>query len=195
MPHFFVDSRNRINNFVTINDNENYRHMWRWAIKHKKNVNYGFLNRPSKKTMKLVEDTKEQILSGYVEDKSYFYLIDEPFMKTIKDSAKNNPDVAVLKEKIKTIDGFHILEYSDELMKERESFEEVKIPVKHRYWEDTVIQISKYRAYRDVDGQFTDYASIVKFDDKELILKWDKYGIEEFEKNESDGKYHQRVKN
>ena len=46
--------------------NENYRNMWRWAIKHKKNVNYGFLNRPSKKTMKLVEETKEQILSGYI---------------------------------------------------------------------------------------------------------------------------------
>ena len=29
MPHFFVDSRNRINNFITINDNENYRHIAR----------------------------------------------------------------------------------------------------------------------------------------------------------------------
>lgn len=174
--------------------NENYRNMWRWAIKHKKNVNYGFLNRPSKKTMKLVEDTKEQILSGYVSDKSYFYLIDDPFMKTIEDSAKNNPDVAILKGMIKNIDGFNILEYSEDLMKEREAFVEVKIPVKHRYWEDTVVQISKYRAYRDVDGKFTDYASIVNFDDKELILKWDKYGIEEFEKNEKDGKYHQREK-
>lgn len=174
--------------------NENYRHMWRWAIKHKKNVNYGFLNRPSKKTTKLVDSTKEEILSGYVSDKTYFYLIDEPFMKTIEEAAQHNPDVAVLKSKIKTIDGFHILEYSEELMQEKEAFVEVKIPVKHRYWEDTVVQISKYRAYRDVDGQFTDYASIVKFDDKELILKWDKYGIEEFEKNKDDDKYHQRVK-
>ncbi len=174
--------------------NENYRNMWRWAIKHKKNVNYGFLNRPSKKTMKLVEETKEQILSGYVSDKSYFYLIDDPFMKTIEDASKNNPDVAILKGMIKNIDGFNILEYSEELMKERETFVEVKIPVKHRYWEDTVVQISKYRVYRDVDGKFTDYASIVNFDDKELILKWDKYGIEEFEKNEKDGKYHQREK-
>ena len=174
--------------------NENYRNMWRWAIKHKKNVNYGFLNRPSKKTMKLVEETKEQILSGYVSDKSYFYLIDDPLMKTIEDAAENNPDVAILKGMIKNIDGFNILEYSEELMKEREAFVEVEIPVKHRYWEDTVVQISKYRAYRDVDGKFTDYASIVNFDDKELVLKWDKYGIEEFEKNEKDGKYHQRVK-
>lgn len=174
--------------------NENYRNMWRWAIKNKKNVNYGFLNRPSKKTMKLVEDTKEQILSGYVADKTYFYLIDDPFMKTIEEASEHNPDVAILKGLIKNIDGFNILEYSEDLMKEREAFAEVKIPVKHRYWEDTVVQISKYRAYRDVDGKFTDYASIVKFDDKELILKWDKYGIEEFEKNASDGKYHQRVK-
>ena len=29
MPHFFVDSRNRVNNIITINDNENYRHVAR----------------------------------------------------------------------------------------------------------------------------------------------------------------------
>ena len=29
MPHFFVDSRNRVNNIITINDNENYRHIAR----------------------------------------------------------------------------------------------------------------------------------------------------------------------
>ena len=29
MPHFFVDSRNRINNIITINDVENYRHIAR----------------------------------------------------------------------------------------------------------------------------------------------------------------------
>ena len=29
MPHFFVDSRNRVNDFITINDSENYRHIAR----------------------------------------------------------------------------------------------------------------------------------------------------------------------
>ena len=29
MPHFFVDSRNSVNNIITINDNENYRHIAR----------------------------------------------------------------------------------------------------------------------------------------------------------------------
>ena len=29
MPHFFVDSRNRVNNLITINDSENYRHIAR----------------------------------------------------------------------------------------------------------------------------------------------------------------------
>ena len=29
MPHFFVDSRNRVNNIITINDSENYRHIAR----------------------------------------------------------------------------------------------------------------------------------------------------------------------
>ena len=173
--------------------NEDYRNMWRWAIKHNKNVNYGFLNRPSLKTMELVDKTKEEILSGYVSDKSYFYLIDPPFMKTIEEASLSNPDVRILKDKIKSIDGFYILEYSEDLMNEKETFEKVTIPVKHRYWEDNVIQISKYRAYRNVDDKFNDYAMIVTFDDKELILKWDKYGIEEFEKKD-DGKYHQRVK-
>ena len=27
MPHFFIDSRNRVNNIITINDSENYRHI------------------------------------------------------------------------------------------------------------------------------------------------------------------------
>ncbi len=175
--------------------NENYRNMWRWALKYKKNVNYGFLNRPSIKTQKLIDKTKEEILSGYVSDKSYFYLIDPPFMKTIEDAAKTNPDVRILKDRIKNLDGFLILEYQEDLVKERETFEEVRIPVKHNHWEDTVVQISKYRAYRNVDGQFIDYASIVKFDDKELILKWDKYGIEEFEKKPEEKQYRQRVKN
>ena len=29
MPHFFVDSRNRVNDLITINDSENYRHIAR----------------------------------------------------------------------------------------------------------------------------------------------------------------------
>ena len=29
MPHFFVESRNRVNNLITINDSENYRHIAR----------------------------------------------------------------------------------------------------------------------------------------------------------------------
>ena len=29
MPHFFIDSRNRVNDIVTINDDENYRHIAR----------------------------------------------------------------------------------------------------------------------------------------------------------------------
>ena len=29
MPHFFVDSKNRVNDFITINDTENYRHIAR----------------------------------------------------------------------------------------------------------------------------------------------------------------------
>ena len=29
MPHFFVDSKNKVNNIITINDNENYRHIAR----------------------------------------------------------------------------------------------------------------------------------------------------------------------
>lgn len=173
--------------------NENYRDMWRWAIRHNKNVNYGFLNRPSAKTQKLVNETREAILSGVVPSKDYFYLIDKPFMKRIEEAAKVNPDVEKLKSLIRNIDGFLILEYSEELSKEREKFKRVSIPVKHRYWEDTLIQISPNRLYRDVEGKFTDYGTIIRFDDKYLDIKWDKYGMEYFEKK-PDGKYHQVLK-
>lgn len=172
--------------------NDNYRNMWRWAIKHRKNVNYGFLNRPSAKTTELVNKVREEILSGYVSDNSYFYLIDKDLMKSINGAAKLNPDVAKLKSYIKNIDGFQILEYSPELVKKSESFKEIRIPVSHKYWRDDIIQISQYRAYRNVNNEFTDFATILKFDDKVLRLKWDKYGIEEFEKR-SDGRYHQKV--
>lgn len=174
--------------------NDNYRNMWRWAIKNRKNVNYGFLNRPSAKTKELVDKVREEILSGYVSDDSYFYLIDKELMESIEDSAKLNPDVAKLKAAIKDIDGFKILEYSKELAKESESFKEVKIPVSHKYWTDDIVQVSQYRIYRNVNNEFTDFATILKFDDKELRLKWDKYGIEEFEKK-ADGRYHQKNKN
>lgn len=173
--------------------NDNYRNMWRWAIKNRKNVNYGFLNRPSAKTQNLVNKTREEILSGYVSDKSYFYLIDKDMMTAIDDSAKINPDVAKLKSFIKDLDGFQILEYSSELAKKNDEFKNSVIPVTHQYWQADLVQKSQHRISRDVDGKFTDFATILKFDDKELILKWDKYGVEEFEK-EKDGRYHQRVK-
>ncbi len=170
--------------------NDNYRDMWRWAIRHKKNVNYGFLNRPSQKTQRLVDETREAILSGYVPNNEYFYLIDGELMKRIEESSKFNPDVAKLKGLIKNIDGFNILEYASELKENKESFVEVKIPVKHRYWDDVLIQVSPYRLYRNVNNTFMDHATIIRFNDKELYLRWDKYGIEKFVKK-PDGKYHQ----
>ncbi|MBQ9089574.1 MAG: hypothetical protein IJY58_00790 [Alphaproteobacteria bacterium] len=173
--------------------NENYKDMWRWAIKHNKNVNYGFLNRPSSKTQKLVNDTREAILAGSVPYKDYFYLIDGDLMKKIEDTAKINPDVMRLKSLIKNIDGFDILEYSEELAKTQKEFQKKEILVKHRYWDDKVIQISSYRVYRDVEGKFIDYATILRFDEEALDLKWDKYGEENFVK-QSDGKYHQVIK-
>ncbi len=172
--------------------NDNYRDMWRWAIRKKKNVNYGFLNRPSAKTQKLVNETREAILSGVVPSNEYFYLIDSDLKKRIDEAAKTNPEVEKLKATIKNIDGFQILEYSEELVKDRKNFEKVMIPVKHRYWEDTLVQISPYRLYRDVNGEFTDYGTIIQFDENVLDIRWDKYGIEQFKK-QSDGKYHQVV--
>ena len=170
--------------------NDNYRDMWRWAIRHNKNVNYGFLNRPSSKTEKLVSKVREDILSGFVPYKEYFYLIDSELSKRIDDAAKLNPSVATLKNKIKDIDGFKILEYDAELDNEQANFEKVNIPVTHKYWTDTLVQISPYRLYRNVENQFTDYATILDFDDTVLNLRWDKYG-EEYFKKEEDGRYHQ----
>ncbi len=174
--------------------NENYRDMWRWAIRHNKNVNYGFLNRPSAKTQKLVSDTREAVLAGVVPHKDYFYLIDKEMKRSIDEAAKINPDVAKLKSMIKNINGFDILEYSEELAQKQQEFKKVTISVKHQYWEDELEQVSAYRLYRDVDGKFLDYATIVRFDDKVLSIRWDKYGIENFVKK-PDGKYHQVDKN
>ncbi len=170
--------------------NDNYRDMWRWAIRKNKNVNYGFLNRPSAKTQDLVNETREAILSGVVPHKEYFYLIDKDIMERIDDAAEMNPDVKKLRDSIKDIDGFKILEYSEDFVKARKEFKKKTVSVKHKYWEDKLYQISPYRIYRDVDGKFLDYATIVRFDDKALSIRWDKYGIERFVKK-SDGKYHQ----
>ncbi len=170
--------------------NDNYRDMWRWAIRHNKNVNYGFLNRPSSKTEKLVSQVRENILSGFVPFNDYFYLIDSELSKRIDEAAKLNPSVAILKSKIKNIDGFKILEYDAELADQQKNFEKVNIPVTHKYWTDTLIQISPYRLYRNVENKFNDYATILDFDDTVLNLRWDKYG-EEYFKKENDGRYHQ----
>ncbi len=170
--------------------NDNYRDMWRWAIRHNKNVNYGFLNRPSSKTEKLVNQVREDVLSGFIPFDNYFYLIDSELSKRIDEAAAINPSVAILKSKIKDIDGFKILEYDPMLAKEQSDFEKVNIPVTHKYWTDTLVQISPYRLYRNVDNQFNDYATILDFDDTVLNLNWDKYG-EEYFKKESDGRYHQ----
>lgn len=178
------------NNIFIFAHNDNYRDMWRWAILHHKNVNYGFLNRPSKKTHKLVNDTREAILSGYVIDKNYFYLIDSELMRKIEDASKLNPLVAKLKSKIKNIDGFNILEYDAELAQINNSFKQVSIAVSHRNWTDDIVQISEYRVFRNVNNEFTDYATIIHFDDEYLLLRWDKYGEEYFKKSQ-DGRYHQ----
>lgn len=170
--------------------NANYRDMWRWAIRHHKNVNYGFLNRPSAKTEKLVSQVRENIMSGFVPFNDYFYLIDPDFYSRIEEAAKLNPNVALLKSKIKDIDGFNILEFDEELSNGNKNFVQKNIPVTHKYWTDTLIQISPYRLYRNVENKFNDYAIILDFDDTVLNLRWDKYG-EEYFKKESDGRYHQ----
>ena len=171
--------------------NKNYAGIWRWAIRNGKNVNYGFLNRPSRKTKDLVNRVREQVLSGYIgkEYADYFFVIDSDLMKKITETARTNPAVAALKNKIKRIDGFDILEYDAELEKAYTAFEIQKIPVKHRYWDTNLIQVSPHRVYRIMDDKRHDYATIVEYNDRVLRLKWDKYGIEEFKK-ESDGRYH-----
>ncbi len=175
--------------------NKNYAGIWRWAIRNGKNVNYGFLNRPSKKTKDLVNKVREQLLSGYIgkEYADYFFVIDSDLMKKITDTSKNNPAVAKLKSKIKRIDGFDILEYDAELENEHKIFQVKKIPVKHRYWDTLLVQVSPYRIYRIMDDKKHDYATILEYNDRILRLKWDKYGVEEFKK-EPDGRYHQIIK-
>lgn len=170
--------------------NLNYRDVWKWAIKHNKRVNYGFLNsRATKKPEELVNRVKEEILSGYVSDASYFYIIDEKMMEQINDVAKLNPDVAKLKSKIRRVSTYDILEYDPELKPIMISYSHRTVRVHHRYWQDDLVMTTPSRIYRDVDNR-KDYATITRFDDTMLVLKWDKYDTEEFKKGK-DGIYWQ----
>lgn len=182
------------NNAFIFAHNQNYAGIWRWAIQNKKNVNYGFLNRPSRKTIDLVNKVQEQVLSGYIgkEYADYFFVIDSDLMKRITDTSKNNPAVSRLRSKIKRIDGFDILEYDPELENDHKSFEIKRIPVKHRYWDTLLVQVSSHRVYRIMEDKKHDYATILEYNDQILRLKWDKYGVEEFKK-EADGRYHQII--
>ena len=187
----------KYDNIFIFAHNNGYRDMWRWALKHGKNVNYGFLNRPSRKVTNLVNAVREEILSGYVSSADYFYVIDSDLKKRIDEAAKVNPAVAELKKRIQKIDTYEILEYQTDLhqnyLTAQEAAKGNKIPVTHRYWRDDLIQTGPYRLYRPLEKNDRDYATMVRYDDKMLILKWDRYGTEEFEKK-SDGRYHQIVK-
>lgn len=172
--------------------NKNYRDMWKWAIKNNKKVNYGFLNRPSKETNDLVSKTKEEVLSGYVSDPTYFYVIDEDFMKQIDNLVAVNPDVAKLRASIRRIDNYDILEYDPTLRPQMMSFVSKKIGVNHQYWTDELVMTAPYRIYRELENNYKDYASIQRYDDEHLDLKWDRYGVEEFRKGK-DGRYYQWI--
>lgn len=177
--------------------NNGYRDMWKWALKHGKNVNYGFLNRPSRKVTDMVNSVREEVLSGYVSNADYFYVIDSDLKKRIDEAAKVNPAVAELKKRIQKIDTYEILEYQTDLhqnyLSARKNARGKKIPVSHRYWREDLIQTGPHRLYRPLEKGDKDYATMVRYDDKMLILKWDRYGTEEFEKK-SDGRYHQIIK-
>lgn len=172
--------------------NKNYRDVWKWAIKHNKKVNYGFLNRPSKKTHELISKTKEEILSGYVSDPTYFYVIDEDFMKQINDVAKSSPSVEVLRQAIRRIGKYDILEYNPDLRPQTLSFMPKTIGVTHQYWTADLKMTAPYRVYRLVDNEYKDFASIRRFDGDVLELKWDKYDLEVFRRGR-DGRYYQVI--
>lgn len=170
--------------------NKNYAPIWKWAIKNKKNVNYGFLNRPSRKTHELINRVREQLLSGYIgkEYSDYFFVIDEDLMKRIDEVARINPAVAEMKKKIRKLDGVDILEYHPEFDAVVRTFTKRTIPTTHSYWSADLVQISPYRLYRQLEND-KDYATIIRMDDSYLTLKWDRYDVEEF-KREPDGRYH-----
>ena len=71
MPHFFVDSRNRVNNLITINDNENYRHIAR-ALRARVGENL------------LLIDTGIALAHIYVSNKDKFKFYKEIEIKEVK---------------------------------------------------------------------------------------------------------------
>lgn len=172
--------------------NKNYRGVWRWALKNNKKVNYGFLNRASKKTNDLVKNVREEVLNGYVSDPTYFYIIDSDLMKQIDKAAEVNPSVAKLKASIRKVDSYDILEYNPDLKPEQIMFPPKRVPTVHRYWNANLLMVSPHRVYRVLTDGYKDYATVTRYDDEMLILKWDRYDAEEFKKGK-DGKYYQIV--
>jgi len=164
---------------------------WHWAIKYHKNANYGFLNRPTPKAKQMVDKVRQQILSGYISPdfKDYFFVLDSQLLEQIDALAKIDPHVKKLKKKIQVVDGVHILEYDTVLLHEIPKFEKQFIPVNHKFWADDLVQESPNRIYRNLSEEERDYATILEKNNTHLILLWDSWGREDFQKRE-DGRYY-----
>ena len=176
---------------VFVFDYEGYEMAWYWAIKYRKNVNYGFLNRPTPKAKETVDAVRQQLMSGYIapEYRDYFFLITPKLLQQINTMANIDPRVKELASHVRQIDGVNILEYSPELMSQSEEFMSRPIPVAHKYWSDQLIQTGSHRLYRLLPNNEKDYASILVMDGNRLILQWDSWGEERFQM-QGDGWYH-----
>lgn len=168
-----------------------YEMAWKWAMQYNKNVNYGFLNRPTPKAKEMVDAVRQQILSGYISPqyKDYFFVLNPKVMTQIEELARLNPDMQKIKYAIEQIDGVYILEYNPDFAEITQSFAQATIPVAHQYWSDHLSQVSPYRIYRLMPDGKKDYATILEFNNDVLNLQWDEWGKELF-RRQNDGWYH-----
>lgn len=176
---------------VFIFDFIGYEMGWKWAIRYNKNVNYGFLNRPTPKAKQTVDAVRQQILSGYIspEYSNYFFLLNPKVLTQIKELSKIDPNLQRIDSAIQNIDGVYVLEYSPEFEQLSQNFMSEIIPVAHQYWSENLIQVSPYRIYRPMPDGGKDYATILELNDENLHLQWDEWG-REFFKRQDDGRYH-----
>ncbi|MDR2902884.1 MAG: DUF6311 domain-containing protein [Lactobacillales bacterium] len=167
--------------------------IWKFAAKYDKNVNSGYMNREPEKVQKDKENVRSEIFAGYVSDPDYFYVIDPDFLAEIKTVAAYDKSVQALYKSIKGLDGYYILEYDPAFLENTKEFKPQVYRVIQGTWEDDLVQYANARLYRQLPHH-RDHATIVKANEEELVIKWDKHGYEKFKKNKGNNKYHKIAK-
>lgn len=165
--------------------------LWQLAARYNKNINFGFLNRQSLKVNREVNRVQTEILSGYVSDPSYLYIIDDDLIKKIKKRAPKNPAVQKLYDSLLKMDGYYVLEYSPDLFNPKD-FKPYQINASHPSWTGTLTVVLPgriVRRYEAAEGIREDYGNIESLTNTELVVEWDQFSKERFTKEPGETRY------